>query len=78
MTERIAEASPRFKARMAAVFYLLVFVTGAFALVFVSGRLVANLIATGCYIAVTEDFTKSGQRRRLNAKRTCSVRSTQR
>ena len=77
MTERIAEASPRFKARMATVFYLLVFVTGAFAL-FVRGRLVANLIATACYIAVTEDFTKSGQRRRLNAKRTCSVRSTQR
>jgi hypothetical protein len=53
MTERIAEASPRVKARIAGVFYLLVFVTGASALVFASGRLVANLIATVCYVAVT-------------------------
>ncbi len=53
MMERIAEASPRFKAKIAGVFYLLTFVTGAFALVSVSGRLVANLIATACYIAVT-------------------------
>jgi hypothetical protein len=41
------------KARIAGGFYLLTFLTGAFALVFVSGRLVANLIATACYIAVT-------------------------
>ena len=53
MMERIAEASPRLKARIAGVFYLLTFVTGAFAMVSVSGRLVANLIATACYIAVT-------------------------
>jgi hypothetical protein len=39
MMERIAEAAPRFKARIAGVFYLLTFLTGAFALVFVSGRL---------------------------------------
>jgi hypothetical protein len=51
--ERIAEASPRFKARIAGVFYLLTILTGAFALVSVRGRLVANLIATACYIAVT-------------------------
>jgi len=53
MTERIAEASPRFKARIAGVFYLLVFVTGMFSLVSVRGRLVANFIATVCYVAVT-------------------------
>jgi hypothetical protein len=53
MTERIAKASPRFKARIAGVFYFLTFVTGILALVFVRGRLVASLIATACYIAVT-------------------------
>ncbi len=53
MTKGVAEASPRFKARIAGVFYLLTFVAGVFALVSVSGRLVANLIATACYIAVT-------------------------
>ncbi len=53
---RIAEASPRFKARIAGVFYLLTFLTGILALVFVRGSsrwLVTNLIATACYIAVT-------------------------
>ncbi len=55
MMERIAEASPRFRARLAGVFYLLVFVTGIYALVSVRDRLwlVANLIATACYIVVT-------------------------
>jgi hypothetical protein len=48
-----AEASTQFKARLAGVFYLLTFVTGIYALVFVNGRLVANLIATACYVAVT-------------------------
>jgi hypothetical protein len=54
MTERIAETSPRFKARIAGVFYLLTFLTGGVAL-FVRGRLglVAGLIAGACYIAVT-------------------------
>src|SRR2546422_2944598 len=52
MTERIAEASPRFKARIAGVFYLLTFLSGAFSLV-AGGRLVANLIATACYVPVT-------------------------
>jgi hypothetical protein len=47
------EASPGLKARIAGVFYLLTFITGIYALVFVSGRLVANLIATVCYVAVT-------------------------
>ena len=58
ITQRIAAASPRFKARIAGVFYLLTFVTGALALVFVGRNLIAygdiaNLAATACYIAVT-------------------------
>lgn len=53
MMKRIAEASPLLKARIAGVFYLSTFLTGIFALVFVSGRLAANLIATACYAVVT-------------------------
>lgn len=53
MMSSIAGTSPRLKARIAGAFYLLVFVTGAYLLVFVGGRLVANLVATACYIAVT-------------------------
>jgi Domain of unknown function (DUF4386) len=51
------EASPRSKARMAGVFYLVTFVAGSFALIF--GRRLgvffyaANLIATASYIVVT-------------------------
>jgi hypothetical protein len=41
MMERIAEASPRFKARMAGVFEVLEGMTSAFGQVFVLGRLVA-------------------------------------
>ena len=54
MMERISDASPRRKARIARVFYLLNIVTGAIAL-FVSGRLglAANLIAAACYVVVT-------------------------
>jgi hypothetical protein len=54
MMERIAEASPRLKAKIAGVFYLLNILTGALAL-FVTGRLsfAANLIAAACYIVVT-------------------------
>ena len=54
MNKRIAEASPLFRARLAGVFYLLVFVTGGLAL-FVRGSLgsAAGLIAGACYIAVT-------------------------
>jgi hypothetical protein len=60
MMERIAEASPRRKARIAGVFYLLTFLTGAFA-AFASGRLVvygdaASLIASACYGVVTVLF----------------------
>ncbi|PYQ67102.1 MAG: hypothetical protein DMF54_05600 [Acidobacteria bacterium] len=51
-TDRISEASPRSKARIAGVFYLLVFVTGTLALVLVGGRVVANLVATACYFVV--------------------------
>src|SRR5882762_4663404 len=53
-TERIAAASPLFKARLAAVFYLLVFLTGGLALFVRSGLgSAAGLIAGACYIAVT-------------------------
>jgi hypothetical protein len=51
MTEQIVKGSPRLKARIAGVFYLLTFVTGALA--FASGRLAVNIIATLCYVAVT-------------------------
>jgi hypothetical protein len=61
MTERIAEVSPRFKARIAGVFYLLTILMGAFAMVFAGRKLfvygdAANLIATACYTAVTPLF----------------------
>lgn len=42
MTERIAETSPRLKARITGVFYLLTILTGIFAQGFVSGRLVVD------------------------------------
>ena len=48
-----AEASPRLTARIAGVFYLGTFLAGAYALASVRGRLVANLIASGCYVGVT-------------------------
>ena len=57
MTKSIAEASPRFKARMAGVFYLITFVGGSIALAF--GRRLgvyfnaANVVTTVSYIAVT-------------------------
>jgi hypothetical protein len=51
--DRFGELSPRFKARIAGGFYLLTFVTGALALTVVNGRLIANLIATASYFAVT-------------------------
>lgn len=51
--EPTGKTSPRVRARIAGAVYLLVFVTGGYALVFVAGRAIANLIATVCYIAVT-------------------------
>jgi hypothetical protein len=44
---------PKFKARMAGVFYLITFVAGVLALASASGRFAANLIATAAYVAVT-------------------------
>ena len=57
MKERIGEASPHFKDRIAGVFYLVTILTGGVVL-FVHGRvgLVVDLIATACYIAVTALF----------------------
>jgi Domain of unknown function (DUF4386) len=54
MMERNVETSPRLKARIAGVFYLLTFLTGGAAL-FVHGKLglAAGLVAGACYIAVT-------------------------
>jgi hypothetical protein len=48
--------SPRFKARIAGVCYLLTFVTGSVALVVVNGRIPVNLAADACYLAVTVLF----------------------
>lgn len=48
--------SPRVKARIAGLFYLLVFVTGTLALVSVRGRVPANLLATGFYVVVVVLF----------------------
>jgi hypothetical protein len=42
VTERIAETSPRLKARMAGVFFLLTILAGVFAQMFVSGGLVVD------------------------------------
>ena len=55
MTKRLAKASPLIRARTAGVFYLLSILTGVFATTLASGRLslVANLIGTACYVAVT-------------------------
>jgi Domain of unknown function (DUF4386) len=46
MTDRIADASPSFKARMAGVFYVLTAVTSVFGQSFVLGKLVVKGDAT--------------------------------
>jgi Domain of unknown function (DUF4386) len=59
MMRRIAEASPRFKARMAGVLFLLLLLMAAFTEFFVRGRLsfaadlAAGVIEVSCMIAVT-------------------------
>jgi hypothetical protein len=57
MKGRIGEASPRFKARITGIFYLLTIVTGLVVL-FAHGRLglVLELIASVCYVAMTALF----------------------
>jgi hypothetical protein len=57
LKERIAEASPRLKARITAVFYLVTILAGG-VLLFVHGRLglVFDLTAAGGYLAVTALF----------------------
>jgi hypothetical protein len=54
LTAQTAERSPRSKARIAGIFYLLTILTGSFALLF-HGPLRSALLlgSTGCYIAVT-------------------------
>jgi dolichyl-phosphate-mannose--protein O-mannosyl transferase len=55
--ERLGEATPGSRARIAGVFYLLNIITGAVALAFVSRKpslgVAANLVATACYVVVT-------------------------
>ncbi|HEY6413587.1 MAG TPA: DUF4386 domain-containing protein [Edaphobacter sp.] len=55
MTELIAKESPRFKARVAGVFYLLSVLTAVSGEVFLRGKLgfAAGLIAVACYVVVT-------------------------
>ena len=57
LKERIGEASPRSKARIAGAFYLVSILMGG-VVCFVHGRLglVVDLIATACYIGVTVLF----------------------
>ena len=61
MMERIREVSPRFKARITGVVYLLYFLTAIFADILVGHKLVtygnaSNLFATGCYVILTLPF----------------------
>ena len=57
MKERIAEGSPRFKARITGIFYLVTILTGVIVF-FAHGRLslVFDLIASVCYVAMTALF----------------------
>jgi len=57
LTARTAQPSPRSKARIAGIFYLLTILTGSFALLFHGSLRSAMLLcSTGCYIAVTVLF----------------------
>jgi hypothetical protein len=53
MTERITDTSVAFRARIAGAFYLGTFVFGMWAFLSAGGRIVGNVVATLCYIAVT-------------------------
>jgi len=57
MKERIAGSSPRFKAGITGVFYLVTILMGG-VVFFLHGRfgLIVDFIATACYIAVTALF----------------------
>ena len=62
MVERIAEASPRLKARIAGAFYLLIFISAPFAEFFVRGRLVVygDAAATATNILAHESLYRLG------------------
>src|SRR5260370_5149754 len=62
MMERIADASPRFKARIAGGFYLLIFVAAPFAEFFVRGRLVVygDAAATATNILAHQSLFRLG------------------
>ncbi len=61
MTERIAEASPRFKARMTGVVYLLYFLTAVFGEFFLRGLVVSgDAAATATNILAHESLYRAG------------------
>jgi hypothetical protein len=73
MMERIAETSPRLKARITGAFYLLAMLTGIFAQGFVSGSLVVdsdaaatatNIRHTGAFFSWDSQSTSSKWRAR--------------
>jgi hypothetical protein len=77
MMNRIAEASPRLKARTAGVLFLLLVLTAAFTEFFVRGRLsfaadlAGGIIEVSCMIAVTALFYErdGGRKQRLHSLR---------
>jgi hypothetical protein len=58
MTDRVADASPRFKARMAGLFYVLTAGTSVFGQMFVLGKLVVegDAAATAAHIQAHQPF----------------------